>query len=74
MPAGCSASSVAAGMQVRLVDSSTVEARSATADAVGLAAADAGLTILELSRQDEDLETLYFDLVNTDQQNQEIAA
>ena len=65
---------VASGMQVRLVDSSTVEARSATADAVGLAAADAGLTILELSRHDEDLETLYFDLVNTDQQNQEIAA
>ena len=65
---------VASGMQVRLVDRSTVEARSATADAVGLAAAGAGLTILELSRHDEDLETLYFDLVNTDQQNQEIAA
>jgi len=66
-----------AGYQVRLVDGSTVEARSATADAVGMAAAAAGVTVLELSRQDEDLETLFFDLVNTSQQNsqnQEIAA
>ena len=61
----------AAGLQVRLADASTVEARSATADAVGLAAASAGLTILELSRHDEDLESLFFELV---QQNQEIAA
>jgi len=68
---------MAAGIQVRLVDNSTVEARSATADAIGLAAADAGLVILELSRQDEDLESLFFDLVNQNQQdyqNQEIAA
>jgi ABC-2 type transport system ATP-binding protein len=64
----------AAGMQGRLVDRSTVEARSATADAVGLAAADAGLAILELSRQDEDLESLFFDLVQQNHQNQEIAA
>ena len=61
----------AAGILVRLVDHSTVEARSATADAVGLAAAQAGLPIFELSRQDEDLESLFFDLVH---QNQEIAA
>jgi ABC-2 type transport system ATP-binding protein len=65
---------VASGMQVRLVDSSTVEARSATADAVGVAAAAAGVTILELSRHDEDLESLFFHLVNTDHQKQEIAA
>jgi ABC-2 type transport system ATP-binding protein len=67
----------AAGCQVRLVDDTTVEARSATADAVGLAAAAAGVTILELSRQDEDLESLFFDLVHQNQQdpeNQEIAA
>jgi ABC-2 type transport system ATP-binding protein len=61
----------AAGLQVRLAGSSTVEARSATADAVGVAAAEAGVTILELSRHDGDLESLFFDLVN---QNQEIAA
>ncbi len=61
----------AAGLQVRLVDGTTVEARSASADAVGVAAAAAGLTILELSRQDEDLESLFFDLVH---QNQEVAA
>jgi hypothetical protein len=60
-----------AGMQVRLVDSTTVEARSATADAIGLAAAEAGLPILELSRHDEDLESLYFDLMH---QNPEAAA
>ena len=65
---------VASGIQVRLVDRSTVEARSATADAVGLAAAAAGLTILELSRHDEDLESLFFDLVQQNHQNQEIAA
>ena len=62
----------AAGLQVRLVDGSTVEARSATADAVGVAAAAAGVTILELSRHDEDLESLFFDLVPD--QNQETAA
>ena len=61
----------AAGLQVRLVDGSTVEARSATADAVGVAAAAAGVTILELSRHDENLESLFFDLVH---QNQETAA
>jgi ABC-2 type transport system ATP-binding protein len=67
----------AAGHQVRLVDGSTVEVRSATADAVGMAAAAAGVTILELSRQDEDLESLFFDLIHQNQQNhqnQEIAA
>jgi ABC-2 type transport system ATP-binding protein len=67
----------AAGHQVRLVDDTTVEARSATADAVGMAAAAAGVTVLELSRQDEDLESLFFDLVHQNQQNpqnQEIAA
>lgn len=64
----------AAGLQVRLADASTVEARSATADEVGLAAASAGLTILELSRHDEDLESLFFDLVQQNQQNQEKAA
>ena len=64
----------AAGLQVRLADASTVEARSATADAVGMAAAAAGVTILELSRQDEDLESLFFDLVQQNDQNQEIAA
>jgi ABC-2 type transport system ATP-binding protein len=67
----------AAGHQVRLVDGSTVEARSATADAVGVAAAAAGVTILELSRHDEDLESLFFDLIQQNQQypqNQEIAA
>ena len=64
-------------MQVRLVDPSTVEARSATADAVGVAAAAAGVTILELSRHDEDLESLFFDLVqqnHQNHQNQEMAA
>jgi ABC-2 type transport system ATP-binding protein len=65
---------MAAGIPVRLVDDSTVEARSATADAIGLAAADAGVAILELSRQDEDLESLFFDLVQQNHQNQEIAA
>jgi len=64
----------AAGIPVRLVDHSTVEARSATADAVGLAAAAAGLPIFELSRHDEDLESLFFDLVQQNHQNQEIAA
>ena len=64
----------AAGLQVRLADASTVEVRSATADAVGLAAAAAGVTILELSRHDEDLESLFFDLVQQNHQNQEIAA
>jgi ABC-2 type transport system ATP-binding protein len=60
-----------AGIHVRLVDGSTVEGRHASAEAIGLAAAGAGLPILELSRQDEDLESLFFDLVH---QNQEIAA
>ena len=64
----------AAGMQVRLVDGLSVEARSATADAVGMAAAAAGVTILELSRHDEDLESLFFELVQQNHQNQEIAA
>jgi ABC-2 type transport system ATP-binding protein len=64
----------AAGLQVRLADASTVEVRSATADAVGLAAAAGGVTILELSRHDEDLESLFFDLVQQNHQNQEIAA
>jgi ABC-2 type transport system ATP-binding protein len=63
-----------AGLQVRLADASTVEVRSATADAVGVAAAAAGVTILELSRHDEDLESLFFDLVPQNHQNQEIAA
>jgi ABC-2 type transport system ATP-binding protein len=62
------------GLQVRLADASTVEVRSATADAVGVAAAAAGVTILELSRHDEDLESLFFDLVPQNRQNQEIAA
>jgi ABC-2 type transport system ATP-binding protein len=61
----------AAGVQVRLVDASTVEALSASAEAVGLAAAEAGVPILELSSQDQDLESLFFDLIH---QNQEIAA
>ena len=64
----------AAGLQVRLADASTVEVRSATANAVGIAAAAAGVTILELSRHDEDLESLFFDLVPQNHQNQEIAA
>ena len=63
-----------AGLQVRLADASTVEVRSATADEVGVAAAAAGVTILELSRHDEDLESLFFDLVPQNHQNQEIAA
>jgi len=61
----------AAGVQVRLIDGSTVEGRHASAEVIGLAAAEAGLPILELSRQDADLESLFFDLVH---QNQEIAA
>jgi ABC-2 type transport system ATP-binding protein len=60
----------AAGVQVRLVDGSTVEALSASSEVVGLAAAEAGLPILELSSQDQDLESLFFDLIH---QNQEIA-
>ena len=62
---------LAAGIQVRLVDGSTVEARGTDAETVGLAAAGAGLPILELSRHDEDLETLFFDLVHS---RQEVAA
>ena len=57
----------AAGLQVRLAGASTVEATSATADAVGVAAAAAGVTILELSRHDENLESLFFDLVHQNQ-------
>ena len=64
----------AAGLQVRLAGASTVEARSATADAVGVAAAEAGVTILELSRHDGDLESLFLDLVHQNNRNQEIAA
>jgi len=60
----------AAGLQVRLAGDATVEVRSATADAVGLAAAAAGVTILELSRHDEGLESLFFDLVH----HKEVAA
>jgi ABC-2 type transport system ATP-binding protein len=63
-----------AGLQVRLADASTVEARSATADEVGMAAASAGVTVLELSRHDEDLESLFLDLVQHNHQNQEKAA
>ena len=62
---------LAAGIQVRLVDGSTVEARGTDAETVGLAAAGAGLPVLELSRHDEDLETLFFDLVHS---RQEVAA
>jgi ABC-2 type transport system ATP-binding protein len=62
---------LAAGIQVRLVDGDTVEARGADAEAIGLAAAGAGLPVLELSRHDEDLETLFFNLVND---RQEVAA
>ncbi|HMI24269.1 MAG TPA: AAA family ATPase, partial [Streptosporangiaceae bacterium] len=65
---------VAAGLRVRLVDASTAEVRSATADAVGMAAAAAGVTILELSRHDEDLQSLFFELVGHNPQNQEVAA
>jgi ABC-2 type transport system ATP-binding protein len=62
---------LAAGIQVRLVDGDTVEARGAGAEVIGLAAAGAGLPILELSRHDEDLETLFFNLVHD---RQEVAA
>jgi len=62
---------LAAGVQVRLVDDGTVEARGADAGVIGLAAAGAGLPILELSRHDEDLESLFFDLVHD---RQEVAA
>lgn len=61
---------LAAGIQVRLVDGDTVEARGDD-EVIGLAAAGAGLPILELSRHDEDLETLFFNLVND---RQEVAA
>jgi ABC-2 type transport system ATP-binding protein len=59
---------LAAGIQVRLVDGGTVEARGADAETIGLAAARAGLPILELSRQDEDLESLFFNLVHDRQE------
>src|SRR5262249_16993697 len=62
---------LAAGIKGRLVDATTVEARAADADRVGRGAAGAGLPILELSRHDEDLESLFFDLVNG---KQEVAA
>ena len=55
---------LAAGIQVRLVDAGTVEARGADAAVIGLAAAGAGLPIFELSRHDEDLETLFFNLIH----------
>jgi len=59
---------LAAGLKVRLVGGDAVEARGADAEVIGLAAAAAGLPILELSRQDEDLETLFFDLVHDTQE------
>jgi ABC-2 type transport system ATP-binding protein len=62
---------LAAGIRVRLVDGGTIEARGADAEVIGLAAAGAGLPILELSRHDEDLESLFFDLVHS---RQEVAA
>jgi ABC-2 type transport system ATP-binding protein len=62
---------LAAGIRVRLVDGTTVEACGTDADAIGLAAAGAGLPILELSRHDEDLESLFFELVNA---KREVAA
>ena len=55
---------LAAGLRASIADSSTVEAMAATADEVGLAAAAAGVPILELSRRDEDLESLFFDLTD----------
>jgi len=55
---------LAAGIQVRVVDGTTVEARGTDGDTIGLAAAGAGLPILELSRHDEGLETLFFEMVN----------
>ena len=55
---------LAAGIQVRLVGLEAIEARGADAEVIGMAAARAGLPILELSRYDEDLETLFFDLVH----------
>ena len=55
-------------MRARVADSSTGEAMTATADEVGLAAAAAGLPILELSRHDEDLESLFFNLTDTPQE------
>jgi ABC-2 type transport system ATP-binding protein len=62
---------LAAGIQVRVVDGTTVEARGTDGDTIGLAATGAGLPILELSRHDEDLETLFFEMVND---RQEVAA
>ena len=59
---------LAAGLRARIADGSTVEASPATADEVGLAAAAAGLPILELSRHDEDLESLFFDLTDKPQE------
>jgi len=53
------------------VDEVVVLANGRVGAAIGLAAAGAGLPILELSRHDEDLETLFFDLVND---KQEVAA
>ena len=41
---------------------------------VAEAALKAGVTILELSRHDEDLESLFFELVGQNPQNQEVAA
>ena len=62
---------LAAGLQARTADATSIEARAATADEVGLAAAAAGVPILELSRHEEDLESLFFDLTNTAQTVQE---
>ena len=62
---------LAAGLRASIVDGSTVEAMAATADEVGLAAAAAGVPILELSRHDEDLESLFFDLTDTTDKPQE---
>ena len=59
---------LAAGLPARTADATSIEARAATADEVGLAAAAAGVPILELSRHEEDLESLFFDLTNTAQE------
>lgn len=60
---------MAAGISVRQVGADLVEARSATADVIGLTASGAGIAILELSRHEEDLESLFFDLVHDKEEN-----
>jgi len=55
---------LATGLRASIADGATVEAMAATADEVGLAAAAAGVPILELTRHDEDLESLFFDLTD----------